>query len=386
MSFGLYVHYPYCRQLCPYCDFSKTVGTVHKDGAYGRALTKEMGIRAPRFSNFGTLDTIYVGGGTPSLWPMPSFLRWLNDAKTHFSLSDDIEVTFEVNPEDVTLDGLKRLKDGGVNRISLGAQSFNEKVLRRLGRLHTPADVMNSIIWIQESGFDNWNVDLMHGVIGQTLAEVMLDLRQALDFGTPHLSTYQLSIDPDSFVDEGESRLPLVQKDDGLLAAMYQAIVNENEAQGRAQYELTCAAIPGFESRHNLGYWQGRPYLALGAGAHGFCPQDEGAIRFENVSRVSEYLTVISQSSGWGDLPSTELVLNQNECLEDSILTGLRLSDGIKPTQLMQNRYGDRVKAMVKAGLMYDDSARWRTSAQGRLMLDYITEQILVIESNSSES
>lgn len=377
MTFGLYVHYPYCQSICPYCDFSVEANRTPQNEAYTRALSREMRLRAERFVDFGELTTIYIGGGTPSLWPTDLLERWLKDIKNYFTVSADAEVTLELNPEDVSLDTLKAIRGVGVNRLSIGAQSLDDDVLRRLGRAHRCDDVIRCIEWTQTAGFTNWNVDLMHGLVGQSLVGVLLDVRRTLDLGTPHLSTYQLTVEPGTRFGQRESRGETLNVDEGLLVAMYQGIVNLNEASGRIQYEVSTAAEPGFESQHNLGYWMGRPYLALGAGAHGFYPKPEGAHRYANHAGARDYIHAVGKATSWGGLPTEMTLETPRECIEEQLMTGLRLRRGIEPTGEMKRLYGLEVKALVKEQLMCSEGERWRASAKGRLLLDFVIERIL---------
>jgi oxygen-independent coproporphyrinogen III oxidase len=377
MTFGLYVHYPYCQRVCPYCDFCVASNRAPQNEAYTEALSREMQVRAGRFADFGELTTVYIGGGTPSLWPVDLLERWLNKVRTHFQLSKDVEVTLELNPEDANLDHLKAIRDMGVNRLSIGAQSLDDDVLRRLGRSHRKNDVIRCVELVRTAGFTNWNVDLIHGLVGQSLASVLLDVRRILDLDTPHLSTYQLTVEPGTPFGQREERGETLNVDEGLLVAMYQAIINLNETNGRIQYEISNAASPGFESRHNLGYWMGRPYLALGTGAHGFCPKVEGAERYANHAGVRNYITSVSRANDWLDLPCEMTQQTADECIEDQLMTGLRLQCGIEPTRKMEDCYGQTVQILVNEGLMTAEAGRWSASKKGRMVLDFVIERIL---------
>ncbi|MGB0647187.1 MAG: radical SAM family heme chaperone HemW [Bradymonadia bacterium] len=377
MGFGLYVHYPFCRRVCPYCDFCVETSKNADPDRYSEALLRELERRAPMFDEFGLLETIYIGGGTPSLWTVSSLKHWLEVAARRFPTASNLEITLEVNPEDVSLDLLHGWYDVGINRLSVGAQSLNDKFLQQLGRGHSGEHVEQCIRWIQTAGYRNWNVDLIHGMVGQTLAESLLDVKRVIDLGTPHLSTYQLTIEENTRFGQRARRGEQLNVEDGMLASMYQGIVDLNEAHGRRQYEVSNAAFEGFESRHNLGYWLGKPYLALGVGAHGFAPSGDGGIRYANAPGVSNYVgAMFSPNPGQG-IPCEISEFGQSELMEDLLMTGLRLRDGIKPSAEMTRVYANRVDSLCKRGLMRKTSQCWQVTSRGRAVLDHVLEQLL---------
>lgn len=289
MSLGLYVHIPFCRHKCLYCDFPSYAGLEHLYSAYVAALCREISEQGGVLS--GTLvDTVFIGGGTPSVLTGRLLGRVMDSIRQAFNLDKDTEVSIEANPGTIDKITLEELRQCGVNRISFGIQSFSDKVLAALGRIHTSRDAVQSIVLAQDAGFANMNLDLMYGLPGQSLKELRDSLAMAYRLNISHLSVYGLKVEEGTvfaeLADQGRLNLP----DDELDDAMYETVMESNAEQGFIRYEISNFSLPGRQCRHNLKYWHYQPYLGVGAAAHSFIDGQRRA----NVKDVVHYMNLIS--------------------------------------------------------------------------------------------
>jgi oxygen-independent coproporphyrinogen-3 oxidase len=295
MTYSLYFHIPFCTHRCAYCDFNTYAGQERLIPAYVEALCREIelvGSRSPASEGKGEqgegVQTIFFGGGTPSLLTPGQFEQILQTVRDRFNLSDisDLETSLEANPGTVTLDSLRGLRRAGFNRISFGVQSFQPVELRQLERIHDPFDVFNAVRWARRAGFENLNLDLIYGLPEQPLSSWQANVRRAVELAPQHLSLYALTIEHGTpygrWAEHG--RLPLPDPD--LAADMYEWASEYLEGRGYEQYEISNWSKPGYQCRHNLQYWRNLPYLGFGAGAHG-CAND---MRISNVLHIKTYL------------------------------------------------------------------------------------------------
>lgn len=264
---GLYLHFPFCAKRCSYCDFATQIGTPATQARYLDALIKEMGFYA---QDPLTVDTVYLGGGTPSLMGPEELRRVMQAVHTHFQLAPGTEISMECNPSSVTSDKLRAFRQLGINRISFGVQTFDETLLPTIDRLHTAGDAERAIQWAGEAGFEHLNLDLMYGLPGQTLSSWEATLDRALALPVDHLSMYALTVEEGTpmyrQVERGLRDVP----DDERVVEMYHAANERAKKAGFGHYEIANWAKPGGECRHNIGYWTMKPYVGLGQGAHGF--------------------------------------------------------------------------------------------------------------------
>src|SRR5262252_9885622 len=271
MSFSLYVHIPYCQAKCPYCDFNSYAAATWPERDYTRALIRGIESRR-RESPFAgeSLRTVFFGGGTPSLFSPESIGAILEAANRRFPIERGAEITLEANPGTLSEAKLAGLRTAGVNRLSLGAQSFNDETLRFLGRIHDADQTRQAAAMAHRIGFDRLNLDLIFAAPGQTLASVLADVEQAAALGPDHISAYNLTFEEGTafFTDLKRGRIRALANDEQ--AAMYTAVRTELPRRGYAMYEISNYARPGHEARHNLTYWRGETYLGIGAGAHSF--------------------------------------------------------------------------------------------------------------------
>ncbi|MFH1625889.1 MAG: radical SAM family heme chaperone HemW, partial [Pseudomonadota bacterium] len=377
---GTYVHIPFCISKCPYCDFNSVVVSPVPEEDYVQALIEEIGAYAtPReykFKEGGLKESIplkngkrrvrsiYFGGGTPSLFSPVNIERVIDKIISEFSTTSDLEITLEVNPKTADVEKLEAFYTIGVNRLSLGVQSFQDKFLQKLGRAYGSADAINLPEDARSSGFDNIGLDLIFGIPDQTLDDWERDLDHALSVWPQHLSVYNLTIEKDTpFYDlHGQGKITLPNED--IQVRMYELAQGKIIETGYEQYEISSFALPGFRCRHNEGYWTLREYLGFGAGAHSYLrerlSQGGWGIRWKNTPDPYEYFSRLS--IGGSALVEQE-ELTRQEAVKEAIFLGLRRLDGISFDDF-EKRFGlsldltfsDIIRYLCKEGLLLIDS------------------------------
>jgi len=315
---GLYIHIPFCLSKCAYCDFNSYADKWHLATDYVSAVLKE----AEAFAG-QTVDTVYIGGGTPTALPEDELCRLIGGIKKVFEICENSEFTVEMNPETAQEQYLKKLKMLGVNRISMGAQSFDDGLLKTLGRVHNAEKIGNAVMLAEKAGFENISLDLMFSLPGQTTGLWMKTLEKAVECNINHISCYGLKIEEGTpFYQNGVQPLS-----DELDREMYHRAISFLEAKGFKQYEISNFAMAGKESRHNLKYWHCEEYFGLGAGAHGYLSITGQPVRSFNVSSVEEYIRLINDK---GNAVCEKNVLSEDDIKTEKIIMGLRLSQGIE--------------------------------------------------------
>ncbi len=310
---GLYIHIPFCLSKCGYCDFNSYANEEKYYTPYVDALLKE----AENFRN-EEVDTVYIGGGTPTALPQEELCRLLTEIRQIFVMSEGAEFTVEMNPATAGADYLKNLQRLGVNRISMGAQSFDDGILKFLGRIHGAEDIKKSVELCKNAGIDNISMDLMFSLPTQTFDNWKNSLEMAVLCKPSHISCYALKIEEGTpFHQKGYSPLP--DEDD---RKMYHYAIDFLKEQGYNQYEISNFSLPGKESRHNLKYWHCEEYFGLGAGAHGYI----NGVRKSNVLPISQYIEKINSA---GSATKEAFPLNSEDIKEEKIIMGLRLLEGI---------------------------------------------------------
>lgn len=305
--------------------------------AYARALEKEMCCR--RHYIKGTrVQTLYIGGGTPSLLPPEVLEGIFSSISRHFRLEAEAEVTIEANPDDVTPDWLESLSHTPVNRISMGAQTFNDRLLKFLSRRHDANQTVKAVQACKEAGITNISLDLIYGLPGQTMNDWQSDVEQAISLGITHLSAYALSYEEGTPLDRMLRKGDVKEADEELSRKMYNYMITATRHAGFLHYEISNFALPGFHSRHNSSYWQGIPYLGLGAGAHSY---DGLRSRRANLPDIKAYIAANidtpNENGHLNDVPHEEEVLNDAELYNEFIMTRLRTSNGISLDELSDN-------------------------------------------------
>ncbi|MEZ4845677.1 MAG: radical SAM family heme chaperone HemW [Bdellovibrionota bacterium] len=341
---GIYIHIPFCIRRCPFCDFTLvTDAPTPLIDSYVRALCKEIESK----KNPTPITSIYLGGGTPSILSIEHLQSIFETLKNHFDTPPDIEITMETNPEDVTIDRAHAWRRLDVNRISLGVQTMNDGELARLGRNHTQQQVIDAVQILRECGFDNISVDLMFGLENQTLESWKSSLQKIIGLKPQHISTYNLTIEKNTKYDQefstGKLRLP----SDEIQSQMLIEEKSILESAGFDPYEISNSAIPGFESRHNMLYWTGKPYLGFGVSAHSFENVGDIYKRYSNTKNIPLYIKNIEGGKATIDM---EEILPPYTHLTERLMTGLRLKKGIDLCKLENEglKIPDRMKKQLQ--------------------------------------
>lgn len=319
---GIYLHIPFCKSRCIYCGFFSTT-SLQRRHDYVDAVVEELHQRRSFLAN-QPIDTIYFGGGTPSQLP-PDELKRMMDALLYiYNVREGAEVTLEGNPDDLTPDFLRCLRQMGVNRLSMGVQSFDDTRLRFLHRRHTAAQAIQAVRNAQEAGFTNISIDLMFGFPSQTLDQWKQDVQMALSLQVQHLSAYSLMYEEGTLLEQMLASGEIEEVDDEVSLQMYEYLMDALEGAGYEHYELSNFALPGMQSRHNSSYWHGIPYLGVGAGAHSY----DGHDRYFHPDSLEHYMS---------DVLALETEhLNEHERYDEFVFTALRTSEGLHLLELEQ--------------------------------------------------
>ncbi|MGD2117680.1 MAG: radical SAM family heme chaperone HemW [Chromatiales bacterium] len=370
---SLYVHIPWCVRKCPYCDFnSHAIKQPIDEAAYRRALLDDL---QQDLDEFGPreLHSIFFGGGTPSTLSPAFYSALLGELAQRLEFSADIEITLEANPGTVDAVNFSGYRQAGINRLSLGIQSFADDQLNRLGRIHDSRQARAAIDIAQQSGFDNINLDLMFALPGQTVKQALQDLQQAIDFAPSHLSWYQLTLEPNT---EFASRPPTAMPDDELSWEIQQAGQLLLADNGFQQYEVSAYASEGRSCRHNLNYWSFGDYFGIGAGAHGKLTLPDGsALRLSKKRHPQDYQA--------GHYRSTQKRLQAEDLRIEFLMNALRLNAGFSPQQfsaatgLSAESLNPLNKKAINAGLLGFEQDRFVPTALGRHFLNNLLEAYL---------
>ena len=362
---ALYIHVPFCRRKCRYCSFVSYEGRERDIPLYLEALKSELKQR----SNGESIRSVYLGGGTPSLLPAESISDIFTSITGLFTLDKGAEITIEANPG--TIDGtyLERIREAGVNRLSIGVQSFNDRELKMLGRIHTVAEAMGAVHSARRAGFDNLNLDLIYGLPGQTKEDWRRSLEEALALAPEHLSLYALTLEEDApmYKTIKEGRLPEIDPD--LSAGMYELAEDTLEKRGYKHYEISNWAVESRECRHNLTYWRNLTYLGFGPAAH----SSINGHRLANCDSLDKYIAGFYALSRW--TPETDEIIRPGTELAETIILGLRLGEGVKTDNLNKRfginifeRYRWQIREMRDAGLLRWFDGNMKLTRRGRLL------------------
>ena len=383
----LYVHIPFCQRRCSYCDFSIAVRKHVPGSEYVHAVLRELDLvrsspgwvnpgAQPRGPEATALDSLYLGGGTPSLLPAPDLARLLTsllDAFRSTSSLDDVEVTLEANPEDVTDAVVRSWSSAGVNRVSLGAQSFDDRVLKWMHRSHDAARIGDAVRTLRAAGIENISLDLIFALPEELQRDWARDLEHALALRPTHVSLYGLTVEPrtplDRWISRGATKLPA----DDRYAEEYLLAHERLTASGFQFYEVSNASLDGFRSRHNSAYWSGRSYVGLGPAAHSF----DGTTRRWNISAWEAYRRAIAE--GRSAVESEEVLTPEQQSLEAMYL-GLRTVEGVALRRLSP----PSAALAVEAGWVVEEGDRLRCSPEGWLRLDELVAKLFVAKELAS--
>jgi len=375
---GLYIHVPFCKKRCAYCDFYSQTQLKYKD-VYIQAVVRELEIRKDYLKG-ETIETIYWGGGTPSLLQPDDFELVFNAINRFYSLSHNLEITLEANPDDMTQIYVTALKQLPFNRISMGIQSFHEYDLRKLSRRHTAQQAIDAVSLCHSVGYTNLSIDLIYGLPGQTLPMWEENLEQALRLQIPHLSAYYLSYE------EGTNLYKQLQK--GIIEPiseetgirLFDMLVDKLEAAGYVHYEISNFCLRGCFSRHNTAYWTDRPYIGIGPAAHSYNHHS----RQWNVASLPDYIDGITKTN-----PNIEKeIIDERIRYNDFIMTRLRTMWGIQLSTFLEmfgsERYTfllEQARSFIKTGLMEKDEENLKITRKGKLVSDGIIRELIAISS-----
>ena len=358
MTAGLYVHVPFCLTRCGYCDFNAYAGLEHLASRYVGAVLAEARLAGSEWSD-ETFATVFLGGGTPTTVEVADLKALLAHLRQTFAVANDAEVTIEANPDTVDTTKLAGLLEAGYGRLSMGAQSFDRAVLAALERIHDPASVRRAMTAAREAGYANVNLDLIYGADGETLGSWERTLREAIELAPEHVSAYALTIEPSTPLGRKVTRGVVPAPNPDLQADMFELACELLAGAGYRHYEVSNWAKPGFECVHNLGYWERRSYLGLGAGAHSY-REDR---RWWNVRPPEEYLSTVES----GRLPiGGEERLEPRDAFLEEVFLRLRILEGV-PSSWVEP---ERSEPFLEAALLRDDDGSLVPTERGMLVLN----------------
>ncbi|MBZ2039559.1 radical SAM superfamily protein [Streptococcus sanguinis] len=367
-----YVHIPFCTQICYYCDFSKVFIKNQPVDSYLEHLIKEYDSY-----DIKKLRTLYIGGGTPTALSAPQLAFLLEKLTDKLDLSYLEELTIEANPGDLDQEKIAVLKDSPVNRVSLGVQTFNDRMLKQIGRSHLEKDIYENIANLKKAGFDNISIDLIYALPKQTMEDVKTNVSKAIALDIPHMSLYSLILENHTvFMNRmRRGKLPLPKED--LEAEMFEYIIAELEKAGFEHYEISNFSKPGFESRHNLMYWDNAEYYGVGAGASGYVD----GVRYKNHGPIRHYLQAVEA----GNARVQEEMLTLNEKMEEEMFLGLRKKSGVSKKRFeekfgisFEDQYGAVVSELTEQGLLVPDRDIVRMTKKGLFLGDTVAEKFIL--------
>ncbi|MBS4222493.1 radical SAM family heme chaperone HemW [Lederbergia citrea] len=371
-----YIHIPFCEHICHYCDFNKVFLQGQPVDEYVRLLIKEFEIALEQ-NPVQQFDTIFVGGGTPTSLTEKQLEVLCKGIREYLPLHNG-EFTFEANPGDLSKEKLKVLSEYGVNRLSFGVQSFNDELLARIGRSHRVKDVYASIESAQNLGFTNISIDLIYALPGQTISDFQSTLNEALALDLPHYSSYSLIVEPKTvfynLMRKGKLSLP----GEDIEAEMYRLVMEEMEKKGLKQYEISNFSKPGFESLHNLVYWDNEEYFGFGAGAHGYV----NGVRYSNAGPLKKYMEPLTM----GKRPIFEQnTVAKKEKMEEEMFLGLRKSEGVninrfrdKFSENLVDTFQGPIEQMTQRGLLCIEDDFIKLTKSGRFLGNEVFQSFLL--------
>ena len=367
-----YVHIPFCTQICYYCDFSKVFIKNQPVDSYLEHLIEEYDSY-----DIKKLRTLYIGGGTPTALSAPQLAFLLEKLTDKLDLSYLEELTIEANPGDLDQEKIAVLTDSPVNRVSLGVQTFNDRMLKQIGRSHLEKDIYENIANLKKAGFDNISIDLIYALPKQTMEDVKTNVAKAIALDIPHMSLYSLILENHTvFMNRmRRGKLPLPKED--LEAEMFDYIIAELGKAGFEHYEISNFSKPGFESRHNLMYWDNAEYYGIGAGASGYVD----GVRYKNHGPIRHYLQAVEA----GNARVQEEVLTLKEKMEEEMFLGLRKKSGVSKKRFeekfglsFEDQYGAVVSELTEQGLLVPDRDIVRMTKQGLFLGDTVAEKFIL--------
>lgn len=373
---GIYIHIPFCRKACHYCNFHFSTSLGRADSMV-EAISAEIILRAHEMKE--DIETIYFGGGTPSILNPSQIAQLLDTISSNYPVAPAPEITLEANPDDITAEKAKAWKQMGINRFSIGVQSFVDENLQWMNRAHDAAQSIACLSTIREAGFENFSIDLIYGTPGQTQQGWIKDLEKAIELKIPHLSCYALTVEEGTALHHmiGSGKKEKISADEQ--AERFDALVQLSSAAGYIHYEISNLALPGKESKHNSAYWEAKPYLGFGPSAHSY----SGIKRSWNISDNLKYI----QSIEAGILPFEEETLREIDQLNEYIMTSLRSIHGLQK-EIIKTRWGmdkwqiisTAIKKFINAGKIIETEEAWILTREGRFFADGIAASLFFLE------
>ncbi|MGL4696646.1 radical SAM family heme chaperone HemW [Enterococcus larvae] len=372
-----YIHIPFCEHICFYCDFNKVFLEGQPVDEYIEALLKEIQLTTAKHPG-KYMETLYIGGGTPTSLNAKQLDRLLSGVRELLPFDDSREFTVEANPGDLSQEKLRVMKNYGVNRLSMGVQTFDDRLLKKIGRKHTAEDVYETMRFLEKENFENVSIDLIYALPGQTIEGFQDTLRKAIELDLPHYSLYSLILENKTmfmnWVRQGRLELP----DEDAEAGMFEATIEEMAKSGRHQYEVSNFALKGKESQHNLVYWNNEHYYGFGAGASGYL----GDVRYRNYGPIQHYLQPLRE----GKLPvlETEHLTKKNQ-IEEEMFLGLRKLDGVSKEKFLEKFqttidqvYGPVLEKLKIEGLLLESEKYFSLTEKGLYIGNEVFESFLL--------
>lgn len=369
---GIYIHIPFCKQACYYCDFHFSTSLKKKDDLVN-ALIKELELRKNEFKNI-TVETIYFGGGTPSLLTNEELQVLINTVYKNYQVAENPEITLEANPDDLDNSRIIELSKSSINRLSIGIQSFFEDDLKSMNRAHSSEESKKCLV-VASSHFDNITIDLIYGIPNMSLEKWNENLQMAFNFGVNHISSYALTVEPKTALATFIKKGMYPPMNDDLAQLHFNHLMLETEKQGFRHYEISNFGKPNYFSKHNSSYWQGKPYLGIGPSAHSF----HGRTRSWNVSNNTKYIQSIQKNS----LPNTVEILTIQEQYNEYVMTSLRTIWGVSLEKIEQD-FGEAYRKYlleqsqkhIKQQLLYLDGDKLLVTYKGKFLSDGIASDL----------
>lgn len=370
MAAGIYIHIPFCHSRCSYCDFYSITGDEIIINEFHKALLTQIELVSKKKWGKRVYNTIYFGGGTPPLIGDEKIGEILQYIRKIFNITPNTEITIEANPESVSPDSLKNLYDFGINRISLGVQSFDDNLLKTLGRSHNSETADKAIDMIYNAGFENIGIDLIFGIPGQTIAVWRDTLNRTISKQPPHISAYELTIENETPIERMINNGELIPLDNDTIAGMYKILHETLTENGYIRYEVTNYAKPGFECRHNLKYWTDRKYLGLGPSAHSYYTK----YRASSYKSVDKYIASLTK----GKLPTAfKEELSDQQKREERLMLGLRLTSGVDLITVKEAIDKDVLADFIKQGYLKKSINAIALTDRGFMIADEIIVKLL---------
>lgn len=374
---GIYIHIPFCKQACHYCDFHFSTSLKYKDEMI-EALVREIEMRKHYLAN-EAINTIYFGGGTPSIVPAADIQKILQTVYRNFELNSELEITLEANPDDLTKTQLQNLHAIGINRLSIGVQSFINRDLIWMNRAHQKDEALSCIKRAQDLGIENISIDLIYGTPNLSDSEWLANIHQSLELGVPHISSYALTVEKGTALGNWVEKKKQKPMDEEQAASQFEILMEELEGNGFEHYEISNFAKPGFYSKHNSAYWEGKKYLGIGPSAHSF----NKTSREWNVANNQKYLNDIYSDV----LPSQMEHLKINDLFNEYLMLGFRTSKGVNKMYLesefgssLLSEFEKNAKEYINKKWLVLENGFYKTTKEGKLMADKIASELFILE------